>query len=65
MGDRAVWLPTLFWVLELALWLAGLVWRVDPMCWSGRQAGNLGTVAAAGGGLRARQREVERRPLQE
>lgn len=44
MGDRAVWLPTLFWVLELALWLAGwsgLESRPDVLVWpAGREPGD-------------------------
>lgn len=42
-------------VLALELWLARwLVWKIDPMCWIGRQAEEGGK-----GGLRARQQEVE------
>lgn len=53
-------------VLALELWLArllaGMSWRIDPMCWvlAGRQAGREGGRGTrGGGGLRARQREVE------
>jgi hypothetical protein len=68
--DKAVWLPTLFWVLKLwlARWLAGLVWRVDPMCWFGRQAGNLGREYSVRSSRRRTESEAARKwrgPLQE